>query len=236
MKTKHFRQLFRDSLDSFGVTHVKQLSTSAQAKFASYIRSESAKVQDLEFVSRNDFDIKLVGDDAEIFAKVQSGTPVSAIKFAASRAASCKGIKVLTASRRPYNYQKFQSHKFVITTDSRIDIEKKAEEILALAIKDFNESLKQQQDRNAKLNSKEFKSLVQKDSAASQKAKQDKLCAKYNLRPKDLKRVTSRKYGGDDSYSWAVFIDNKPFVTGLTAPEISHYKNNAYERIAKEKV
>jgi len=28
-------------------------------------------------------------------------------------------------------------------------------------------------------------------------------------------RVTIRKYGGDDAYSWAVFVDGRPVMTGL---------------------
>jgi hypothetical protein len=41
------------------------------------------------------------------------------------------------------------------------------------------------------------------------------------------KRVTVKKYGGDDKYSWAVFIDGKPWVTGLSRSEVPYYKKNA---------
>lgn len=44
-------------------------------------------------------------------------------------------------------------------------------------------------------------------------------------------RVSARKYGGDDAYSWAVFIDELPMVTGLTKSEVSYYKKIAQERI-----
>ena len=47
------------------------------------------------------------------------------------------------------------------------------------------------------------------------------------------KRVTARKHEGDDAYSWAVFIDGRPWVTGLTKPEVSHYKRKAERKIAR---
>lgn len=37
------------------------------------------------------------------------------------------------------------------------------------------------------------------------------------------KRVTSRKYMGDDAYSWAVFLDGKPAYTGLSQGQRRHY-------------
>ena len=44
-------------------------------------------------------------------------------------------------------------------------------------------------------------------------------------------RVTARKYMGDDAGSWAVFIDGRPFVTGLTRPEVAYYKKMAQKTI-----
>lgn len=46
-------------------------------------------------------------------------------------------------------------------------------------------------------------------------------CKKY--------KITARKYGGDDSYSWAVFIKGQPFVTGLSRGEVDYYKRRAIE-------
>jgi hypothetical protein len=46
-------------------------------------------------------------------------------------------------------------------------------------------------------------------------------------------KITAKKYGGDDSYSWAVFIDGRPFVTGLTRREVDHYKKKAEERVMR---
>lgn len=45
------------------------------------------------------------------------------------------------------------------------------------------------------------------------------------------RRVTAKKYGGDDAYSWAVFIDGRPFVTGLTKPEVPYYRKKAEAKI-----
>jgi hypothetical protein len=47
------------------------------------------------------------------------------------------------------------------------------------------------------------------------------------------KRITSRKHQGDDHYSWAVFIDGIPFVTGLSKREIPYYKSKALDRLIK---
>jgi hypothetical protein len=38
------------------------------------------------------------------------------------------------------------------------------------------------------------------------------------------KRVTARKYQGDDKASWAVFVDGCPKWTGLTRSEVPYYK------------
>lgn len=42
-----------------------------------------------------------------------------------------------------------------------------------------------------------------------------------------IKRITAKKYQGDDSASWAVFIDGNPMVTGLTKREVPFYKKEA---------
>jgi len=47
------------------------------------------------------------------------------------------------------------------------------------------------------------------------------------------KRVTAKKYGGDDQYSWAVFIDGKPWVTGLSQSEVPYYKKKALAKLTK---
>lgn len=49
------------------------------------------------------------------------------------------------------------------------------------------------------------------------------------------RRITARQVGGDDGYCWAVLVDGREFVNGLTRREIPYYKKQAKERlIAKE--
>ena len=43
--------------------------------------------------------------------------------------------------------------------------------------------------------------------------------------------VTARKHGGDDAYSWAVFLDGRPVVTGLSKREVPYHRR-AIEHIA----
>jgi len=44
------------------------------------------------------------------------------------------------------------------------------------------------------------------------------------------RRITARKYQGDDAYSWAVFLDGRPVVTGLNKSQVRYYR----EQIARE--
>ena len=46
-------------------------------------------------------------------------------------------------------------------------------------------------------------------------------------------RVTARKFEGDDEYSWAVFIDGRPFVTGLNRSIVPHYRKEAHKIVAE---
>ena len=46
-------------------------------------------------------------------------------------------------------------------------------------------------------------------------------------------RITARKYGGDDAYSWAVFLDGRPVVTGLSRPEVAYYKKQIAQLAAE---
>jgi hypothetical protein len=43
-------------------------------------------------------------------------------------------------------------------------------------------------------------------------------------------RVTARKYGGDDLYSWAVFLDGAPVMTGLSKSEVPYYRAEVAKR------
>jgi hypothetical protein len=40
-------------------------------------------------------------------------------------------------------------------------------------------------------------------------------------------RITARKHGGNDDYSWAVFVDGHPAVTGLSKREVPYHKERA---------
>lgn len=42
-------------------------------------------------------------------------------------------------------------------------------------------------------------------------------------------KITSKKWGGDDAYSHAVFIDGRPAFTGLTRAQVPFYKKKAAE-------
>jgi len=44
------------------------------------------------------------------------------------------------------------------------------------------------------------------------------------------KRVTARKYMGDDTHSWAVFLDGLAKVTGLTRREVDYYKRQLRDK------
>lgn len=49
-----------------------------------------------------------------------------------------------------------------------------------------------------------------------------------------VKRVTSRKHGGDDSESHAVFSDNRPVFTGMNQGSTGYYKRMAVKLLAKK--
>lgn len=49
-------------------------------------------------------------------------------------------------------------------------------------------------------------------------------------------KITARKYMGDDAYSWAVFVNGRVFVSGLSRSEVAHYKKVAAEMIAAGKI
>lgn len=44
------------------------------------------------------------------------------------------------------------------------------------------------------------------------------------------KKITAKKWNGDDMYSWAVFVDGQPWMTGLSRTEVSYWKKQAHER------
>lgn len=48
-------------------------------------------------------------------------------------------------------------------------------------------------------------------------------------------KITARKYEGDDAGSWAIFVDGRPVMTGLTRREVPYAKKQATERFADKK-
>ena len=44
-------------------------------------------------------------------------------------------------------------------------------------------------------------------------------------------KVTAKKFGGDDAYSWAVFIDGRPAFTGLARSQVPYYRKLAEQKI-----
>lgn len=47
-------------------------------------------------------------------------------------------------------------------------------------------------------------------------------------------KITARKYGGDDYASWAVFLNGRPKMEGLTKSEVNHYKKEVYKNFVKK--
>jgi hypothetical protein len=47
-------------------------------------------------------------------------------------------------------------------------------------------------------------------------------------------KVTIRKYMGDDAYSWAVFADGRPVVTGLSRREASYHRTQVIKMYAEK--
>jgi hypothetical protein len=46
--------------------------------------------------------------------------------------------------------------------------------------------------------------------------------------------ITARKHGGDDSASWAVFLNGQPKMTGLTKREVPYYKKQVYKTFVEK--
>jgi hypothetical protein len=54
-------------------------------------------------------------------------------------------------------------------------------------------------------------------------------------RAEAIKKIRARKWNGDDSHSWAVFIpgQGEPFVSGLTRTEVNYYKTQAADILVR---
>lgn len=51
---------------------------------------------------------------------------------------------------------------------------------------------------------------------------------------KECKRlkISAKKYGGDDCYSWAVFVRGRPAMTGLGRSEVDYYKRQLIKTVS----
>lgn len=49
------------------------------------------------------------------------------------------------------------------------------------------------------------------------------------------KKITAKKHGGNDRFSWAVFIDGRMFISGLTRSEVPYYKKMAEDVLKARK-
>ena len=45
-------------------------------------------------------------------------------------------------------------------------------------------------------------------------------------------KITMRKFGGTDRYSWAVLVDGEPLVTGVTRTEAGYHRRHINEMYA----
>jgi hypothetical protein len=58
------------------------------------------------------------------------------------------------------------------------------------------------------------------------------------LSPETIKKyrkmgITARKYGGDDAYSWAVFLHGMLAYSGLSRDSVNYYKGLVYEAVLR---
>ena len=46
------------------------------------------------------------------------------------------------------------------------------------------------------------------------------------------RRIAVKKYMGDDAYSWAVFVDGRPVVSGLSRSEARYHRGQVESMLA----
>jgi hypothetical protein len=131
------------------------------------------------------------------------------------------------------NVMSFKANKFIVGFKKKDKkwVEEASKTLVDAAQDRANEDKARYQRQKEYQNSKEYKAAENKYKSETAKAKKAELLKKW---PADvLKRVSARKYMGDDMYSWAVFIDGKPFVTGLGNSQVDYYKRQAYGVLTK---
>lgn len=48
-----------------------------------------------------------------------------------------------------------------------------------------------------------------------------------------ISRITVKKYLGDDRASWAIFLDGRAVITGLTKDEVPYYKKQILKNLKR---
>lgn len=131
------------------------------------------------------------------------------------------------------NVLSFKANKIIIGFKKKDKkwVEEAAKTLINAAQSRADEDKARYQRQKDYENTKEYKAAANKYKSEVAKEKRAALLKKWPASV--LKRVTARKYMGDDLHSWAVFIDGKPFVTGLGNSEVDYYKRQAYQVLTK---
>lgn len=133
------------------------------------------------------------------------------------------------------NIMNFKSNKIILgfKKHDKKWVEEAAAELINAAIKNINAEKAKKQKQKDYEETPEYRASVNKynrERAVERKEKLAKIAS-----PEITKRVSARKYQGDDKYSWAVFIDGRPFVTGLGQDQVDYYKRVAYKKLQENK-
>lgn len=152
-------------------------------------------------------------DTKRIFKELDFGKTASGKDITKINPTSFKASKIILGFKKHDKKWVEDAAKTLIDSVKRYDEEQKKEK-------------QKQKDIENSPEWKESEKKYNREKAAERKAALAKIAP-----PAITKRVTARKYEGDDMYSWAVFIDGKPFVTGLGQTEVPYYKKRAYEKL-----
>ena len=44
-------------------------------------------------------------------------------------------------------------------------------------------------------------------------------------------KITAKKWGGDDAYSWAILVDGRPAVTGLARAQVAYFRKQVEQQL-----
>ena len=137
-----------------------------------------------------------------------------------------KSTKTSLLGRKLTNYMNFKSNGFIISGLSREELE----QLIKLGVDYHNESnAEQEADKKAR---EAAKPAMNKARAEERKAINDERNATYGKKIVD--RVKIRKHGGDDQYSWAVFLDGRMRLSGLSLSSAKHEQTREWKRLSDE--